>query len=48
VNPVDGVTDANRGTWSRLTRLHLASAGLPTRTSFVDVGDTRHEDVVGS
>jgi hypothetical protein len=40
----DGVTDAHRTTWSRLTRLHLASAGLPMRTTFVEDAERRYED----
>jgi hypothetical protein len=44
MNPFDGVTDVHRSTWSRLTRLHLASAGLPTQTSRTDDPERRHED----
>ncbi|WIE66241.1 MULTISPECIES: hypothetical protein [unclassified Curtobacterium] len=33
---VDGISDANRGTWSRLTRLHTASVGLPMHTTRVE------------
>jgi hypothetical protein len=28
---IDGISDAHRGTWSRLTRLHTASVTLPTQ-----------------
>lgn len=41
---IDGVTDAHRATWSRLTRLHLASAGLPMQTSLLDDADARSDD----
>jgi hypothetical protein len=41
---VDGITDAHRGTWSRLTRLHTASIGLPTHTTRVEDPD-RQRDV---
>lgn len=43
---LDGVTEANRGTWSRLTRLHTASAGLPMRTSFIPETDGRRGDAI--
>lgn len=36
---VDGISDAHRGTWSRLTRLHTASVGLPLQTSRIDDPD---------
>jgi hypothetical protein len=32
---IDGISDAHRGTWSRLTRLHTASITLPTQTTRV-------------
>lgn len=32
---IDGISDAHRGTWSRLTRLHTASVSLPTQTTRV-------------
>ncbi|MET3451284.1 hypothetical protein [Curtobacterium pusillum] len=32
---IDGISDAHRGTWSRLTRLHTASVTLPTQTTRV-------------
>ena len=47
MNPIDGISDAHRGTWSRLTRLHTASSGLPTRTQRVDDGREREDDQLG-
>ncbi|WP_420361851.1 hypothetical protein AABM26_08380 [Curtobacterium aetherium] len=41
---LDGVTQGNRGTWSRLTRLHTATVGLPMQTSRVEDDDLRRED----
>jgi hypothetical protein len=32
---IDGISDAHRATWSRLTRLHTASVSLPTHTTRV-------------
>ncbi|GAA3339049.1 hypothetical protein GCM10017714_12920 [Curtobacterium pusillum] len=32
---IDGISDAHRGTWSRLTRLHTASITLPVQTTRV-------------
>ncbi|WP_186377267.1 hypothetical protein [Curtobacterium pusillum] len=32
---IDGISDAHRATWSRLTRLHTASVALPTQTTRV-------------
>ncbi|WP_157071508.1 hypothetical protein [Curtobacterium ammoniigenes] len=32
----DGITDAHRTTWNRLTRLHLATTSIPDRTTFRD------------
>ncbi|MBF4616355.1 hypothetical protein [Curtobacterium sp. VKM Ac-1376] len=40
---VDGITDVHRGTWSRLTRLHTASIGLPTHTTRVDEPDRQQD-----
>jgi hypothetical protein len=42
---LDGISDANRGTWNRLTRLHTATLGLPMRTTRVDDPERRREDV---
>jgi hypothetical protein len=42
---LDGVTQGNRQTWSRLTRLHTATVGLPMQTSHIDDEDLRREDV---
>ncbi|MBF4609280.1 hypothetical protein [Curtobacterium sp. VKM Ac-1393] len=36
---VDGISDAHRTTWSRLTRLRTATIGLPMQTSRVDDPD---------
>ncbi|WP_141693463.1 hypothetical protein [Curtobacterium sp. UCD-KPL2560] len=41
---IDGISDANRGTWSRLTRLHTASVTLPMHTTRV-VDPDRREDL---
>jgi hypothetical protein len=41
---IDGISDAHRGTWSRLTRLHTASVSLPTHTTRVAETATRVED----
>ncbi|MBY0177762.1 hypothetical protein [Curtobacterium herbarum] len=41
---LDGITQDNRRTWSRLTRLHTATVGLPLQTSRVDDDDLRRED----
>jgi hypothetical protein len=41
---VDGISQGNRQTWSRLTRLHTASVGLPMQTSRVVDEDRRRED----
>jgi hypothetical protein len=41
---LDGITKDHRGTWSRLTRLHTATVGLPLQTSRVDDDDLRRED----
>jgi hypothetical protein len=41
---LDGITQGNRRTWSRLTRLHTATVGLPLQTSRVDDDDLRRED----
>ncbi|MCJ1715375.1 hypothetical protein ACLBWP_04305 [Microbacterium sp. M1A1_1b] len=38
---VDGISPANRGTWSRLNRLHTATVDLPTHTKRVDDSDRR-------
>jgi hypothetical protein len=40
---VDGITDAHRGTWSRLTRLHTATVVLPMHTTLIDSADARPE-----
>lgn len=48
VAALDGLTEANRGTWSRLTRLHVASAGLPMRTSFIAETDGQRGDAIAS
>jgi hypothetical protein len=42
---VDGISQGNRQTWSRLTRLHTASVGLPMQTSRVVDEDRRREDL---
>jgi len=31
MNGSEGITEAHRGTWSRLTRLHSATTAMPTR-----------------
>jgi hypothetical protein len=41
---LDGVTQGNRRTWSRLTRLHTAAVNLPLQTSRVDDEDLRPSD----
>jgi hypothetical protein len=41
---IDGISDAHRGTWSRLTRLHTASVSLPMQTTRVADPDRRAED----
>ncbi|WP_181431054.1 hypothetical protein [Curtobacterium sp. MCBD17_021] len=41
---LDGVTQGNRRTWSRLTRLHTATVGLPLQTSRVEDDGVRRED----
>lgn len=41
---IDGISDAHRGTWSRLTRLHTASVTLPTQTTRVDDPERRRQD----
>ena len=41
---IDGISDAHRGTWSRLTRLHTASVTLPTHTTRVSEPKRRVED----
>jgi hypothetical protein len=48
MNGIDGITDAHRGTWSRLTRLHTASAALPTQTTRVDDGHGLPDDRISS
>ncbi|MDM7888482.1 MULTISPECIES: hypothetical protein [Curtobacterium] len=45
---IDGISDANRGTWSRLTRLHTASVTLPMHTSRVAKPEQRAEDVAAA
>ncbi|ROP64087.1 hypothetical protein [Curtobacterium sp. PhB115] len=40
---VDGISDAHRGTWSRLTRLHTASVGLPMHTTRVEDPDRQRD-----
>ncbi|WP_156794882.1 hypothetical protein [Curtobacterium sp. BH-2-1-1] len=40
---IDGISDAHRGTWSRLTRLHTASVSLPTHTTRVAEPEGRAE-----
>ena len=42
---IDGISDANRSTWSRLTRLHTASVTLPMHTSRVAEADRRSDDL---
>ncbi|WFR65873.1 hypothetical protein P9139_11985 [Curtobacterium flaccumfaciens] len=32
---IDGISDAHRGTWTRLTRLRSASITIPTQTTRV-------------
>ncbi|WIE55738.1 MULTISPECIES: hypothetical protein [unclassified Curtobacterium] len=44
MNGIDGISDAHRGTWSRLTRLHTASAGLPTQTKRTEDGRTARDE----
>jgi hypothetical protein len=44
MNRLEGITDAHRGTWSRLTRLHTASASLPTQTKRVEDDRNRTDD----
>jgi hypothetical protein len=39
VHTADGIAEAHRGTWSRLTRLHTASVTLPVRTTRVEESD---------
>lgn len=38
---VDGITDRNRSTWSKLARLHTATIDLPMHTKRVDDSDRR-------
>ncbi len=45
---IDGISDAHRGTWSRLTRLHTASVTLPMHTSRVAETDRRSEDLTAA
>jgi len=45
---IDGISDAHRGTWSRLTRLHTASVTLPTQTTRVADPKRRGEDGVAA
>ncbi|MDM7891443.1 hypothetical protein [Curtobacterium caseinilyticum] len=45
---IDGISDANRGTRSRLTRLHTASVTLPMHTSRVAKPEHRAEDVAAA
>jgi hypothetical protein len=40
---IDGISDAHRGTWSRLTRLHTASVSLPMHTTRVAEQDRRED-----
>jgi hypothetical protein len=36
VNGIDGITEAHRSTWTRLTRLRAATTTLPDRTTYLD------------
>lgn len=42
---IDGISDAHRGTWSRLTRLHTASVSLPMETSRVADAERRADPI---
>jgi hypothetical protein len=39
MNGLDGITDAHRGAWDRLSRLHVASTSLPDRTTYLHDDD---------
>ncbi|WP_186315185.1 hypothetical protein [Curtobacterium sp. BH-2-1-1] len=45
---IDGISDAHRGTWSRLTRLHTASVTLPMQTTRLAEPEHRAEDVAAA
>ncbi|MFZ7087696.1 hypothetical protein [Curtobacterium sp. RRHDQ10] len=45
VHSADGIADAHRTTWSRLTRLHTASVTLPMRTTRVDESERRADEL---
>jgi hypothetical protein len=39
MNGPDGITENHRRAWDRLSRLHLASTGLPDRTTYHHDGE---------